>query len=292
MRAAPDPRALTRVVWGLTSRPPVSPAGFPPVSRLPAGFSPSPAFPRFPFVRRSPVRSLRPLPGSGSPPVSLRVPFALSDFYLTAAAGRFPGHWSRAAGTKVTSSAATTSPRIARSARTADGQRLSTMGCHRIACYGRPRATGHRRARTAQIGGSVGVAPEKLITQRCKDCLTSVSRSPVRGGSNAFGAPGSVTRHGRRLRCRPRWCAAARWQARGWRHGDGRWPGRPQDHRRRGDRLVPGAYGCPDDGSVKVWAAGRWSGRLLVKIHVSRLKYFWPGCPGHGLARHKTVRMG
>ena len=29
-----------RVVWGLTSRPPVPPAGFPPVSRLPAGFSP------------------------------------------------------------------------------------------------------------------------------------------------------------------------------------------------------------------------------------------------------------
>ncbi len=40
-----------RVVWGLTSRPPVSPAGFRPVSRLPAGF--------FPFVRLPPV-SLRP----------------------------------------------------------------------------------------------------------------------------------------------------------------------------------------------------------------------------------------
>ena len=52
-----------------------SPAGFPPVSRLPAGLSPVARRPRFPFVRRSPVRSLRPLPGSGSPSVSLRVPF-------------------------------------------------------------------------------------------------------------------------------------------------------------------------------------------------------------------------
>ena len=40
-----------RAVWGLISRPPVSPAGFPPVSRLPAGF--------FPFVRL-PLVSLRP----------------------------------------------------------------------------------------------------------------------------------------------------------------------------------------------------------------------------------------
>ena len=32
-----------------------------------------------------------------------------------------------------------------------------------------------------------------------------------------------------------------------------------------------GAYGCPDDGSTKVWAAGTCPGRLPVKIHVSRL---------------------
>ena len=68
-----------RVVWGLTSRPPGSPAGFPPVSRLPAGF--------FPFARLRLVSlrlafsgcSLRPQPGSGSPSVplsvSLRFPF-------------------------------------------------------------------------------------------------------------------------------------------------------------------------------------------------------------------------
>ena len=99
-----------RAVWGLISRPPVSPAGFPPVSRLPAGF--------FPFVRL-PLVSLRPA-FSGSfpsavarfrfPSVSLRVPFPLGNLHVSAAAGRFRGRRSQAAGTKVTSSAATTSP--------------------------------------------------------------------------------------------------------------------------------------------------------------------------------------
>ena len=42
------------VVWGLTSRPPVPPAGFPPVSRLPAGFSP---IARLPLVSRRPAFS-------------------------------------------------------------------------------------------------------------------------------------------------------------------------------------------------------------------------------------------
>ena len=98
-----------RAVWGLISRPPVSPAGFPPVSRLPAGF--------FPFVRR-PLVSLRPA-FSGSfpsavarfrfPSVSLRVPFPLGNLHVSAAAGRFRRRRSQAAGTKVTSSAATTS---------------------------------------------------------------------------------------------------------------------------------------------------------------------------------------
>ena len=64
-----------RVVWGLTSRPPVSPAGFLRFPVCPPGSPPSPAFLWFPFVRRSPVRPLRPLPGSSSPSVSLRVPF-------------------------------------------------------------------------------------------------------------------------------------------------------------------------------------------------------------------------
>ena len=76
----------------------------------PPGSSPSSAFLWFPFVQRPPVRSLRPLPGSGSPSVSLRVPFPLSNLHVSAAAARFRRRWSRAAGTKVISSAATTSP--------------------------------------------------------------------------------------------------------------------------------------------------------------------------------------
>ena len=86
-----------------------SPAGFPPVSRLPAGLSPSPAVPGFPssgvlrFVPfgRCPVPVLRRFP-SGFP--------SLSNLHVSAAAGRFRRRRSRAAGTKVTSPAATTSP--------------------------------------------------------------------------------------------------------------------------------------------------------------------------------------
>jgi hypothetical protein len=57
-----------RVVWGLTSRPPVSLAGFPPVSRLPAGFSP---------VARLPLVSLRPAFSGSSPSAVARVPVPL-----------------------------------------------------------------------------------------------------------------------------------------------------------------------------------------------------------------------
>jgi len=110
MRAAPDPRILTG--WSGAS-PHV--LRFPPRAFLrfpvcPPGSPPSPAFLWFPFVRRSPVRSLRPLPGSGSPSVSLRVPFPLGNLHVSAAAGRYRRRRSQAAGTKVTSSAATTSP--------------------------------------------------------------------------------------------------------------------------------------------------------------------------------------
>ena len=129
-----------RVVWGLTSRPPVSPAGFPPVSRLPAGFSPFARLPWFPFVRRSSVRSLRPLPGFrfpfGVPPVSL----PLGNLHDSAAGGRFRRRWSRAARAKVTSPAAA-APLRRDPSRTADGQRLGTRRCrYRIACYERLRA--------------------------------------------------------------------------------------------------------------------------------------------------------
>ena len=99
-----------RVVWGLTSRPPVPPAGFPPVSRLPAGFSP---FARLPQVSRRPAFSgLSPSAAArfrfpfGVPPGSL----PLSNLHDSAAARRFRRRWSRAARAKVTSPAAT--PRL------------------------------------------------------------------------------------------------------------------------------------------------------------------------------------
>jgi len=99
-------------------------SGFPFARRV---LPPSPAFFWFPFVRRSPVRFLRPLPRFrfpfGVPPGSL----PLSDLHVSAAAGRFRGRWSRAAGTKVTSPAAATSCQwIARSARLQTGS-----GCAR-----------------------------------------------------------------------------------------------------------------------------------------------------------------
>ena len=84
-----------RVVWGLTSRPSGSPAGFPPVSRLPAGFLP------FTRLRLVSLRlafsgcSLRPQSGSGSPSVSLRVPLPRAIFTLalpgSGSAGLGPG---------------------------------------------------------------------------------------------------------------------------------------------------------------------------------------------------------
>jgi len=94
-----------RVVWGLTSRPPVPLRAFLRFPVCPPGSPPSPAFPWFPFVRRSPVRSLRPLPGFrfpfGLPPVSLPV----GNLHDSAAGGRFRRRWSRAAKAKVTSPA-------------------------------------------------------------------------------------------------------------------------------------------------------------------------------------------
>ena len=88
-----------------------SPRGLPPVSRLPAGFSP---FARLPLVSRRPAFSgLSPSAVArfrcpfGVPPGSL----PLSNLHDSAAAGRFRRRWSRAARAKVTSPAATT-PRL------------------------------------------------------------------------------------------------------------------------------------------------------------------------------------
>jgi len=92
MRAAPNPRAFTRVVWGLTSRPPGSPgglsSGFPFARR---GSSPAPAFGWFPFVRRSPLVPF----GRRPVRVPLRVPFPRAILTLAlprgGAAGVGPG---------------------------------------------------------------------------------------------------------------------------------------------------------------------------------------------------------
>jgi hypothetical protein len=95
-----------RVVWGLTSWPPVPPRAFLRFPVCPPGSSPSPAFPWFPVVRRSPVRLLRPLPGFrfpfGFPPGSLPRATLMLALPRGDSAGVSPG----AAGTKVTSSAA------------------------------------------------------------------------------------------------------------------------------------------------------------------------------------------
>ena len=96
-----------RVVWGLITRPPVSLRAFLRFPGCPPGSSPSSAFLWLPFVQRSPVvpfgRCPVPVP-FGSP----QVPFPLSNLHVSAAAARFRRRWSRAAGTKVISSAATT----------------------------------------------------------------------------------------------------------------------------------------------------------------------------------------
>ena len=114
MRAAPNPRTLTG--WSGASSHVLR---FPRRAFLrfpvcPPGSSPSSAFLWFPVVRRSPVRSLRPLPGSGSPSVSLRAPFPLSNLHSSAAARRFRRRRSRAAGTKVSSNAAPSLDRVIR----------------------------------------------------------------------------------------------------------------------------------------------------------------------------------
>ena len=110
MRAAPNPRTFTG--WSGAS---------PHVLRFPCGLSsgfpfarwalplrpPSPGFPSSGVLRFVPFGRC---PGSGSPVGFPRVPFPLSNLHVSAAARRFCRRGSLAAGTKVTSSAATTSP--------------------------------------------------------------------------------------------------------------------------------------------------------------------------------------
>ena len=131
----PNPRILTGWFGASSHGLRFPPAGFPPVSRLPAralplrppcsGF-PSPGVLRFrPFGRCCPVRF---------PSVSLRVPFPLSNLHVSAAARRICGRGSRAGATKVTSSRRAPWLRSPRSARSADVPR----GADRVARRGGP----------------------------------------------------------------------------------------------------------------------------------------------------------
>ncbi len=132
MGAAPNPRILTGWFGASSHGLRFPPAGFPPVSRLPAralplrppcsGF-PSPGVLRFrPFGRCCPVRF---------PSVSLRVPFPLSNLHVSAAARRICGRESRAGATKVTSSRRDPwlrSPRSARAPQMFPGERIGSRG--------------------------------------------------------------------------------------------------------------------------------------------------------------------
>jgi hypothetical protein len=158
-----DRRCVRPQIPGLSpggSGPHLTSSGFPLRAFLrfpvcPPGPSPSSAFLWFPFVRRSPVCSLRPLPGFrfpfGFPPGSL----PLSNLHVSAAVRRFRRRWSQAAGTKVTSSAAATSlgsrdpPHYRWAAAGHDGMSPQNRLLRAAA------SAGHRRARTAQIGGYV-----------------------------------------------------------------------------------------------------------------------------------------
>ena len=166
MRAAPNPRLSP---GGLG--PHLTSSGFP--CGLSSGFPfarrvlpPSPAVLWFPFVRRSPVRSLRPLPGSGSPSVSLRVPFPLSNLHRSAAARRFPRRWSGRQGP--TSPVLDHPAWIARSARLTDGQRLGTMDAatESPVTSGRERRTSPSPNRPDRplLTRTCGLSPERNVT--------------------------------------------------------------------------------------------------------------------------------
>ena len=105
----PQIPGLSPVVWGLTSRPPVSPcglsSGFPFARRVLPLRPPSSGFPSSGVLRFVPFGRC---PGSGSPFGFPQVPFSSSNLHVSAAARRFRRRWSRTAGTNAISSAVTT----------------------------------------------------------------------------------------------------------------------------------------------------------------------------------------
>ena len=106
---------------------PVCPPGALPLRAPSSGF-PSPGALRF----RPSAVAVR----FGSPSVSLRVPFPLSNLHVSAAARRFCGRWSRAAGTKAHQYRRDPWPRSRRSARNAE-----SPGADRVARRGGPAAS-------------------------------------------------------------------------------------------------------------------------------------------------------
>jgi hypothetical protein len=195
MRAAPNPRAFTRVVWGLTSRPPGSPgglsSGFPFARR---GSSPSSAFGWFPFVRRSPV-----VPFGRCPvPVSLwfpsGFPFPWAIFTLALPRGGPAGVGPGRQGPR--SAVLPRHPRLGRprSARAAGGQRPGTRdaAAGSPGTSGRERTTSSRPAAIAERDRNAG-RPSPLSPNPCGPTPASVRRvaahrSPVPGRRWAFQA--------------------------------------------------------------------------------------------------------
>ena len=198
MGAAPNPRTLTGRS-GASSH----------VLRFPLrAFLRFPGCPpgSFPFVRL-PLVSRRPA-FSGSfpsavarfrfPSVSLRVPFPLGNVHVSAAAGRFRRRRSRAAGTKVTSSAATTSP----GPRDPPALQMGSSWARWDAatespCYERPPSAGHRRALTgAALPGRAIRACTPTGPARCRPAAT---RSATRSGCWMISPPSTAP---------PGWCRA------------------------------------------------------------------------------------
>ena len=157
----------------------------------PLGSPPSPAFLRFPVVRRLrfvPFGRCRFRFPFGVPPGSL----PLSNLHDSAAARRFRRRWSRAARAKVTVSRRRhPSPGSRRDpSRTTNGQRLGTMGCrYRIACYERPRAQDTAAPeppprfglQLRRISRWVPVAHRGRLAARPPDAATSSSCLPTSG---------------------------------------------------------------------------------------------------------------
>ena len=211
MGAAPNPRALTRRSGASSHVLRFPLRAFLRFPGCPPAPSPSSAFLRFPFVRRSPVRSLRPLPGSGSPSVSLRVPFPLSNLHVSAAAGRFRRRRSQAAGTKVTSSAATASP----GSRDPPALQMGSAWARWDAATESPVTSGRRAQDIAEHRTSP--RPNRADQRRCARCRCQ-GRITDCDGLVAAGSPDIRDRERRTGTCECR-ARSSGYAPRRWRHG-------------------------------------------------------------------------